>query len=312
MARTNVRDDRLRAALVAANPDTVLLERTLANLIAERSVTLLLGAGISKPFGLPTWRALVSRLYVQQGKRLPKGVTTDHAATAFYVDRCDSDMRRLKRAVRKALYANSAPSDAKLATSSLLSPLHHLLSVNRHKGPINVITLNYDDYLERACRQHHSAVQSLSSPSEAIDPDAEILVWHPHGLLPSLDTEGESQRIVLERGSFLTLIGNDSDPWRQKLLAQLRTGYVWMIGVSGDDPNFESILFSAYNTPERRDRQTESFALLTDKKPARATAAAQIRRTALKRAGISLLQVRSYETGLPACLKRVANRARRL
>lgn len=68
-----------------------------------------------------------------------------------------------------------------------------------------------------------------------------LSIYHPHGFLPQLAEDGSTSSIIFDRKSYNQVMGDDSQPWRQRLLSVMRSKTWLLVGLSCDDDNLDSM-----------------------------------------------------------------------
>jgi hypothetical protein len=116
-----------------------------------------------------------------------------------------------------------------------------LVMSSRRGSVSSIITANYDDVLEVLLNYFGFVTASVKSERYWL-PSADVAVFHPHGYLPSRDGEQKSAELVLDRESFSRVVGRPELPWHQTISNILRTNSIIIIGMGGNDPNFDSLL----------------------------------------------------------------------
>ncbi len=226
-------------------PDT--LKDVIGKLLCWNRVGIFLGAGVSKPQGLPGWDKLVDDLYAfdGSGSKRPAG---NHHPTKL----CDHLLstkfgrseERLASATRKVMYANVKIDFKSLRENLVLAAIASLVMSSRRGSAPEVFTLNYDSLLETYLRYHGYVVRPMLDESWRGAQD--VVINHPHGYLPFDPNEVASERITLTQGSYDYLFANPNFPWRQRILCSLRTKFMIFIGLGGVDGHLTALLTEVY------------------------------------------------------------------
>jgi SIR2-like domain len=213
-----------------------LIEYLASQLIAGR-LGLFLGAGVSKPFGLPDWGELVSRIAVAVGEPepIPGSFNPTEKAEALAQKHFSTPLE-IKAATKAALYQDVTLDFAKISVNRLLSAIGSLVMASRRGAAAKVITLNFDDLLELYLEYHGFTTAILHDGCHWAQ-NADVVVYHPHGFLP-LGHDSDSESIVLGTTSFFKIMR--SDLWRPILETALRQHTFLYIGLSGDDLHLHS------------------------------------------------------------------------
>ena len=105
----------------------------------------------------------------------------------------------------------------------------------------HVISFNYDDVLERYLRYFGFTVESVPDlprwPSRM-----DVRVLHPHGFLPSVDTEPASKKIVFTKDQYDEVVGDAQDAWHSTMYNIFQSHTCLFVGLSGSDDNLMNIL----------------------------------------------------------------------
>jgi hypothetical protein len=259
--------------------------------------TLVVGAGVSIPHGVPSWRALVDTLWRDAfASEPPHELETLPHFFPFALERIEQAVgeRRFGALLRKALYGKTPTLHrAGLARSSdSLSVLARWIVSEIHAGPsrrlARVITFNADDLLEQAVsrlapREWVVKVVSRASHHPAgIGPRSPIPFYHLHGLVP------QDPRAHWYRTAHDALIFTDRQYWasvasplsfaNRTMAFALHDSHCLFVGTSMTDVNLLRWLAThALDVDEARRRELASA-------PARAAAKALVRdRTRLRR-----------------------------
>lgn len=259
-------------------------------------MALVLGAGVSMPFGLPSWDALIDRLYKSAHAKAPR--TDAKRQVEHFRDKfCVGSDAKLIEHVRRALYREATLDPDALRQNPTLAAIAALVTIARHFGTAPVVTLNYDDLLERLLEYHGIVTDSVGEPVHWSSA-AEAVVYHPHGLIPTRNGVQPSTRIVLDQLSYAAFRG--SELWWEEVRTLLRTHFCLFIGLSGRDDNLDSWLVECRERHAANIRPAltywgVSFTLKND----------PVTADAWRRRGIFCKLVANYENALPSLLFRI-------
>lgn len=213
----------------------------LSSQLSRGRLSLVLGAGVSTAFGMPDWPGLLRRLYDEQGIDLPQSYSyarqAEHLREACYRD----DHGGFAAAVRTALYRDVDASFEQLRSNGTIAAIGSLVMASCRGSVSEVITFNWDNLLELFLAYHGFVVNSVHSEQHWGGAE-DVTVLHPHGYIPVAADEPSSSEIVFDQLSYSSVIGDSARPWRQRLLSIMRTHTCLFIGLSGDDPNLDSLL----------------------------------------------------------------------
>jgi hypothetical protein len=225
--------------------DEPTLIRYMASQLVRGRLALVLGAGISMPFGLPSWEILIERLF--EGKEKPDGdfslqVLAEYYRRTFH----DDDYEGYINAIHRALYKDCEVSLNAMRTNPTLSAVGALVMASRRGNVSNVITFNFDDLLETFLSYHGCVTKSLFDYPHWAE-YSDVTVYHPHGMIPYDKEKGYSKSIIFDQLSYSEVIGKENKPWYQLIATIMRSHTSLFIGLSGTDGNLDSMLASVHN-----------------------------------------------------------------
>lgn len=217
-----------------------LIEHLATELLANR-LGLFLGAGQSGFYGLPGWKDLVNRLS-QMHSFEPLGDGDDSMLRMARIKSVhySNQNEEFLADVKKELYKDVSIDFDKIRSSQLLSAIGALLMVSSRGSASTVFTLNYDDLLEIYLEYHGVVTRSICEEVHWAN-NADVTIYHPHGLLPLSEHRSSSKDIVISAHDY-DLIMKEGSVWRNLLVTSLRTHTFLYIGLSGDDPNLKGML----------------------------------------------------------------------
>lgn len=213
----------------------------LARKLKNGSTSLFLGAGASHGFNLPNWSGLVEGVRSHCGAAPPaKSVRAEDEADTLLHKTFVGDRMRFALAVREALYAPAKNDSKFLLKSDLLQAVTAFLTNSQRGRGGAVVSFNFDDIVETYLRLLGFVVRSETSVP-AWNSNADMHVYHPHGLLPMAQASG-STKIVFTTSDFDEVVGRESDAWNQTMSSILSTTFPVFIGLSGEDSRLRSLL----------------------------------------------------------------------
>lgn len=235
----------------------------------EKDLVLFLGAGVSKPYGIPTWKDLVLEILFDQtdvARRLePVDLSFRRALAAWLVDYYEYDpiilarvvkneiRRRASRRsgesdphalflekVREHLYPKHPPTPREPTTLTAIADF--IKQSGEDSGVTAVVSFNYDDLLER---QLEGSVELRSVWSDRRRRDKRLPILHPHGFLPR---EGELKDcgLVFTEDDYHGLTTSVFHWALTAIVNYLRHNTVLFIGLSMLDPNLRRLLDASY------------------------------------------------------------------
>jgi hypothetical protein len=238
----------------------------------QRELVLFLGAGISIPYGIPSWKNLVLELLFEQAQGTRKlGSLWPHyrrAVASWMTDYFDYDPLVLARMVerdlrsrasqraqrsadgkdpflerlRKHLYA----SYTKPRERTTLDAIADLIAGGNARGGVDaVVTFNFDDLLERALGRRGVAVQSVASGDRQAG--AGVKVIHAHGYLPRAGYLSRRD-IVFTEPDYHHLTESVFHWGLSEIVERLRKNTVLFIGLSMVDPSLRRLLDASRNS----------------------------------------------------------------
>lgn len=215
----------------------------LASELSRGRLALVLGAGASFGFNLPSWDDLVSRLYRGKKEPLPTSGTATEKADFLRRKHFGNDRSAFAQFVRECLYQGIASlQDDVLLKSKLLQAIGAMLSKSARGTATTTISFNFDNILELYLEVLGLVVTSIdTAPAWNTRSDVEIL--HPHGLLPYGSPAGISKNgIVFTASDYLEVIGDKPEPWNSRMTQVLNSNTCIFLGLSGSDDRLMSLL----------------------------------------------------------------------
>jgi len=209
--------------------------------LSKGRLALFLGAGLSMGFKLPNWESLVARLYAKIGETPPaSGDNLLLKVATFKLAHFRNNDAGFSKLVNECLYAGGDFSFDALRRNDLVAAIGALVMASQRGQAASVITLNFDDLLERYLEFNGLLVQAVSEEHHWASND-DVRIYHPHGILPVDDTRKNSESLVFGMQEFHKIISGGS-LWRPLLDTILRTHTTIYIGLSGDDMHLQSLL----------------------------------------------------------------------
>lgn len=233
--------------------------------LAVKRLSLVLGAGVSKSLGFPSWSELLDRIADHDSVRArkltgPKEHATYRSQILFQhyraqmmraapVDAQDSFALRCeievgwKKALHECLYREAKHTRIESADHYIAE----FLPIIR-RSPLT-ITYNFDDSLERMLlskgspdeRKISRGYKTVWSPNPQIEGESAV-VYHPNGFLPWQLTEQPSEELVFLEETFADqLIASTSGEY-SLLLNHLAQSTNLLIGLSLEDPTLRHLL----------------------------------------------------------------------
>jgi len=120
---------------------------------------------------------------------------------------------------------------------------------SRRGNVSQVITFNFDDLIEVYLSHLGFCVETIvyDSDNKKIMPEfsknADITVYHPHGILPSISNDERSPNIIFAESDFKNIVNKSGNTiWQQILKNVLSTKLCLFIGVSATDKTLQYVL----------------------------------------------------------------------
>jgi hypothetical protein len=225
--------------------ETKLIQFLAGQLLRGR-LAIFLGAGISKPLGLPMWSTLLNRMFKAKHSAPDKSKRLEEQATLFRAKYYANDYVGYVKAIHNSLFLKKSirVDFDSLHQNKTLSAIGSLVMASHRGSVTSVVSFNFDNLLELYLKYHGYVVRSVVE-QDAWAEVADVIVLHPHGYIPFRDLQHASTKLIFDRSSYVGVIGNDKNPWRQQLLCILRTHTCLFIGLSGDCDNLLSLLQDA-------------------------------------------------------------------
>ena len=228
--------------------DSRLCLAALAEALTRGELALFLGAGVSKPFGLPSWPELIRLCCARHGidsSRVLDDASFDAlTAVAGQIRAAVTGDAELHATVRACLYSADHQS-RRTKPSPMLSAIGALTMGSKRGRIREVWTLNYDDMLEWYLRMHGFVAQVVTrAPSLLRDPD--VMIFHPHGFLPFDERNGpDSSELVFTDTSYAKRSLKVDESWRVSVQRLLRTRILIVIGMSWTDLLIKQLMMDA-------------------------------------------------------------------
>lgn len=203
----------------------------LSSHLLSGSLALLLGAGMSKPIGLPSWNELINRCLERLGSGPYTGDDLELGGTRVEM-LCAEKRLDLRRLLRTTLYDGASIDPTSLMGNRRLGSLGALLMGSRRGTVTSVVTLNFDSVLEEYLSLH-GYVSRIVTDLPALTGNENVTVYHMHGYIPSTNIEGPppSCEIVFSKDSMNKRVGEQNGPWPTLLRTFARSKVLLLLGV---------------------------------------------------------------------------------
>jgi hypothetical protein len=277
----------------------------LAKQLKNGRIALVLGSGISKPFGLPTWHELLVRLYARKGVVPSPTLDLKRQAQDFRLQFFPTDKRGFIAEVKAALYDGVSVDFEQLRKSKTLSALGALVMASHRGNASKVITFNWDNLLELYLEYHGFKTLSASDEIHWAG-NVDVTILHPHGFIPFASSATGSDDIVFDQSSYSAVIGQEHRPWRQEILSIFRSHTVLFVGLSGRDDNLDSFLHIAKQEHASLAEQSLFWGVTID------VLSQDSDRRLWQANGVFFMDVANYDDELPEVLFKICQEAARV
>lgn len=235
-----------------------------------RSLVLFLGAGVSMPYGMPSWRDLVLELLFEQAEVTRRlGRMWPHyrrAVASWMTDYFDYDPLVLARMVERDLAQRAGPGPRTDPADAFLQRLRSYLYANRREpqgrttlaaiadliaknsrshGVEAVVSFNFDDLLEQELQRRRVVVQSIGNGARCHGKGLRII--HAHGYIPA---QGPLSRadVVFTEPDYHRLTESVFHWSLSEVVERLRKNVVLFVGLSMSDPSLRRLLDASRNS----------------------------------------------------------------
>lgn len=228
--------------------------KNLKTAFENGSLNLVLGAGISAKYGLPTWDSLLQRLLLKTieheadkatvlSKFFTKIFNPSPLIAGRYLQESLVDGKtknKFEKEVREALYETFEEN----VESPIMDEIIKLcIAPGNSPNLDSIITYNYDDIIESKLIEINLDIPFQSIYGQGINPDNKSLtIYHVHGFLPKKGSIGEHNSITL--GEFVYHEQyNNVYSWNNIVqINKFRDKTCLFIGTSLSDPNIRRLL----------------------------------------------------------------------
>ncbi len=227
----------------------------------RESLCVVAGAGISIPYGLPTWVRLIDRLSV--GIREPYLSRNRDLITKYFIHRSPLILARSFKmnmrypsefadAVGRALYEGYSYTTANTAMSALADVMQDYVTKSRK---LKIITFNYDSLLEEEMSARRCVDYSVVYDEQTYrSAERPLRISHVHGWLPrskymqddartaGFEESERSENIILSEDDYHSSYQLNYSWSNIELISTLTNFTCLYVGISFDDPNLRRVI----------------------------------------------------------------------
>lgn len=216
--------------------------------IHDRKISISLGAGVSIEYGSRKWDDLINDFYVeiQRNGKIDdvQAVQKKIGGTSVINGQfAQENLKDFMSSLYNGLYLSYTPPISKY-NSTTLHYIADLIVELKDNRRFNVITYNYDNFLEQELNNRNELFNTLFCDTCLID--EKLSIYHPHGFLPygisPAQYNNYKDYIVFSESEYHKLYNN---PLSWAMVTQqflYRESAYLFIGCSLSDPNIRRIL----------------------------------------------------------------------
>jgi hypothetical protein len=233
----------------------------------NRTLTIVLGAGVSVPFKVQDWDAISLTLLRHVFPKIDpadlKALVGSSQIGSPVLIRFLEGQSRMKALVRvklrEALYATYLPSPPIESLSSII----RLLDNRRSRSSVRkVITYNFDSVLEMQIETHAPHLKfDIIYSDQTLSSSARLLkIFHPHGYLPQYEYAPSADCLATEyifsERDYHARYENNNHWANVAQIDAFSSTTCLFIGISFRDPNIRRVLDFSYQQSKRLGRGT--------------------------------------------------------
>jgi len=202
----------------------------------DEELTLMLGAGISASYNVPSWDNLL-----QQFTKLfnPNSLIAGRYLQKYYTKKGENNLA-FEEQVRKLLYSNI---DKKAQSQTINEIINFCVAPGKSPNIDSIITYNYDDIIENSLDNLNIDIDYKSIYGVGMNPEkGQIPIYHVHGYLPRKGKLSNENIITLGENVYHEQY-SDVYSWNNLVqLNKFREKTCLFIGISLADPNMRRLL----------------------------------------------------------------------
>jgi SIR2-like domain len=268
----------------------------------QGTLSLVLGAGCSVPFGLPSWDRLVSEtvcavLNIDQKSEIARHLTRTSLSSLVLIrflkahDLFDQHFFSL---LKQRLYRNY--------NASTIVPYFDRLAglvcgTDSRPAPHSVLTYNFDNVLQQRIERSGRPIRSIYDEATYRLRLPGFPIYHPHGYLPyELDAPDENNVVVLSEEHYHGIYNNPYNWANVVQLTHFCHNTCLFIGMSFRDPNVRRLLDLA--SDQTRINAIRHFAIMKHQYTSRrklSNFADYLTQKSLRLLGVEVVWINDYE-----------------
>ena len=213
----------------------------------QGTLSLVLGAGCSVPFALPTWDSLVNEtvsalLGIEQKSQIARHLSNTSLSPLVlirFLKAHDLFDQHFFSQLKKRLYQNY---DASAIVPYFDSVVGLIGGEDGRPPPQSVLTYNFDNILQQRIERKGGSTRSIYDEATYRLRLSDFPIYHPHGYLPYEVNSHNSSVVVLSEEHYHNIYNN---PYNWANLVQLThfcQNTCLFIGISFRDPNVRRLL----------------------------------------------------------------------
>ena len=218
----------------------------------KEKLVLVLGAGVSMSFGLPSWEILLQKLMVEtlQRDKSASSVLSKLFAKIFnpspliagrYLQKYfETNNQSFEDEVRKILYQEI---ERKTSSGLMDEIVRYCIAPGKSPNLNSIITYNFDDIVEQSILNSSLDLPFKPIYGKGVDVDAgELPIYHVHGYLPEKGKLAEANEITFGENIYHKQY-TDIYSWNNIVqINKFRENNCLFIGTSLTDPNTRRLL----------------------------------------------------------------------
>jgi len=221
----------------------------------DEELTLMLGAGISASYNVPSWDNLLQQLLlntINKDKNVsialsklftklfnPNSLIAGRYLQKYYTKKGENNLA-FEEQVRKLLYSNI---DKKAQSQTINEIINFCVAPGKSPNIDSIITYNYDDIIENSLDNLNIDIDYKSIYGVGMNPEkGQIPIYHVHGYLPRKGKLSNENIITLGENVYHEQY-SDVYSWNNLVqLNKFREKTCLFIGISLADPNMRRLL----------------------------------------------------------------------